>query len=75
LTTTITESPIDAGREREIAKARAEVLRLAEVEGINPFTNLEDFTGDAEITADFDVDQFLGQVREDRDRTSTHGGK
>lgn len=70
MVTKITEPPIDAEREREIAKARAEVLRRAEAQGVKPFTTLEDFAGDAEMTADFDVDEFLRQVREDRDRPS-----
>lgn len=70
MTTTITEPPIDADREREIAKARAEVLRRAEEQGVKPFTSFEDFAGDSEMIADFDVDEFLRQVREDRDRPS-----
>jgi hypothetical protein len=67
----VTESPIDADREREIAKAQAEIMRRAEAQGIKPFTSLEDFGGDPEITADFDVDEFLRQVRQDRDQIST----
>lgn len=57
-----------AERERETAQARAELLRRAEAEGVKPFTSLEDFAGDPELTADFDVDEFLRQVRADRDR-------
>lgn len=71
MATTITETPIDADREREIAEARAEVLRRAQALGIKPITSLEDLAGDPEMTADFDVDEFLRQVREDRDRSST----
>lgn len=71
MTTEITETSIDADRERQIAKARADVLRSAEVQGVKPFTSLEDFAGDPQLTADFDVDEFLRQVREDRDRPST----
>jgi hypothetical protein len=71
MATTFTETPIDADREREIAAARAELLRRAEAQGIGPITSLEDLAGDPELTADFDVDEFLRQVREDRDRPST----
>jgi hypothetical protein len=71
MATSITETPIDAAREREIEMARAEVLRRAQAQGVKPITSLEDLTGDPEMTADFDVDEFLRQVREDRDRPST----
>ena len=67
---TITNSPIEANHEHEAAKARAELLRRAEAQGVKPFTSLEDFAGEPEQTADFDVDAFLRQVREDRDRPS-----
>lgn len=56
-------------RDRQIAKARAELLRRAEQQGIRPFSSVVDFAGDPELTADFDVDEFLRQVRRDRDRT------
>lgn len=68
---TITELPIDADREREIAQARAELLRRAEAQAVKPITTIEDLAGNSEITADFDVEEFLRQVREDRDRRST----
>ncbi|HWP54819.1 MAG TPA: hypothetical protein VN476_11855 [Pyrinomonadaceae bacterium] len=71
MATTITETPIDADRERETAEARAELLRRAEAHGVKPITSLEDLAGDPEMTADFDVDEFVRQVREDRDRLST----
>lgn len=58
-------------RERETTEARADLLRRAEAQGITPFTSLDDFAGDPELVADFDVDEFLRQVREDRDRPST----
>jgi hypothetical protein len=67
---TVTKAPIEANHERETAKARAELLRRAEAQGVKPFTSLEDFAGDPKLTADFDVDAFLRQVREDRDRSS-----
>jgi hypothetical protein len=46
------------------------LLRRAEEQGVKEFTSLEDFAGDAEMAADFDVDEFLRQVREDRARPS-----
>ncbi|MCA1628455.1 MAG: hypothetical protein LC742_10900, partial [Acidobacteria bacterium] len=58
----------NAERERETAQARAELLRRAGAQGVKPFTSLEDFAGDRELIADFDVDEFLRQVCEDRDR-------
>jgi hypothetical protein len=64
----LTESPAGANREREIAGARADVLRRAETQGVKPISSLEDLMGDPELTADFDVDEFLRQLREDRDR-------
>jgi len=65
---TITEAPIEANHDGETA--RADLLRRAEAQGVKPFVSLEDFAGDPELTADFDVDAFLRQVREDRDRSS-----
>lgn len=67
---TIANTPIEADREREAERARADLLRRAEAQGIKPFASLEDFAGDPALTADFDVDAFLRQVREDRDRPS-----
>lgn len=63
-----TDTWTDAERERETAATRADLLRRAEAQGVKPFTSLEDFAGDPELIADFDVDEFLRQVREDRDR-------
>jgi len=64
----ITETPIEIERDRKTAKAQAELLRRAEAQGVKPFTSLNDFAGDPKLIADFDVDAFLRQVREDRDR-------
>jgi len=50
--------------------ARADLLRRAEAQGVKPFTSLEDFADNPKLTADFDVDKFLRQVRKDRDRPS-----
>jgi hypothetical protein len=66
---TIIESHID--RDREVAQVRAELLRRAAAQGIKPITSLDDLAGDPELAADFDVDEFLRQLREDRDRSST----
>jgi hypothetical protein len=71
MATTITEPPIEADRERSIAEARADLLRRAEAQGIKPITSIEDLAGNPEMTADFDVDEFLRQIREERDRPST----
>lgn len=65
------KQPQTPEREHEAAKARAELMLRAESQGVKPFTSLEQFAGDPELTADFDVDEFLRQVREDRDRTSS----
>ncbi|MCA1623902.1 MAG: hypothetical protein LC778_08910 [Acidobacteria bacterium] len=65
-----TKTQTNAGRERETAQALAELLRRAAAQGVKPFTSLEDFAGDPQLTADFAVDEFLRQVREDRDRPS-----
>jgi hypothetical protein len=75
MATIFTDLPIDADRERDIAEARADLLRRAEAQGVKPVTSLEDLAGDQEMTADFDVDEFLRQVREDRDRPSTRSMK
>lgn len=66
----ITPQTNDAERACETAQAHADLLARAEAQGIKPFTSLGDFAGDPELTADFDVDEFLRQVREDRDRPS-----
>jgi hypothetical protein len=68
---TIIDHQLDIDREREGREARAEVLRRAELQGVEPVNSLEDFVGDSQITADFDVDEFLRQVREVRDLAST----
>ena len=60
----------DADHLIDSAKARADLLRRAEAQGVKPFGSLEDFVGDPEIVTDFDVDEFLEQVREDRDQQS-----
>jgi hypothetical protein len=70
----MTKRSIDAQtekeRERESAEARADLLRRAEAQGVKPFSTLAEFGGDPELTADFDVEMFLRQVRADRDRLS-----
>ena len=66
----MTRSLKDANHNSETAKARADLMRRAEAEGIKPFTSLDEVAGDPAITTDFDVEVFLNQVREDRDRPS-----
>lgn len=61
--------------DEETAKVVAALLHRAEVEGVKPLTSLQDYAGEPELTADFDVDAFLQQVREDRDRPSSQGLK
>ena len=64
----MTRSLKDANYNNETAKARADLLRRAEAEGIKPFTSLQQIAGDPDVTTEFDVEAFLKQVREDRDR-------
>lgn len=59
--------------EGETAMALAALLRRAELEGVKPFDSLEDYSGAPDMTADFDVNAFLSQVREDRDRPASQG--
>lgn len=64
-------TPTDIEGEHASAEARADLLRRAEAQGVKPFTALEDFAGDPELTDDFDVDEFVRAVREWRDTPST----
>lgn len=64
-------TPADIENERATAEARADLLRRIEAQGVKPFTAPEDFAGDPELTADFDVDEFVRAVREWRDTSST----
>jgi hypothetical protein len=41
------------------------------LEGVKPIATIEDLAGDPAMTADLDVEEFLRQVREDRERSST----
>jgi hypothetical protein len=59
---------LEADRERAKAKVRADLLNRAQAQGIKPIASIEELAGDPEITADLDVDEFLRQVREDRER-------
>jgi hypothetical protein len=38
---------------------------------VKPVAAIEDLAGDPNMTAGFDVEEFLRQVREDRERSST----
>lgn len=69
MSTIIDHPETGINRDRQVAEARAELLRRAEAHGVKPINSLEDLAGDPELTADFDVDEFLRQVRQDRDRT------
>lgn len=68
---TTIDRPRKTDRDREIAQARAELLHRAQVRGVKPVGTIEDLAGDPNMTADFDVEEFLRQVREDRERSST----
>ena len=57
----------------ESAKVLAALLRRADAEGVKPFNSLADYAGEPELTADFDVDAFLRELREDRERPSNQG--
>src|SRR6266852_7239466 len=71
---TITKTPIETNHERETAKVRADLLRRAEAQAVKPFASREDFAGDPKLTAGFDVDKFLRQMRQDRDWPSRSVG-
>ena len=43
-------------------------MRRAEVRDVKPITSLEELAGDPEMIADFDVDEFLHEMRKDRNR-------
>jgi hypothetical protein len=75
MSSTINKTPTESDHDSGAAKARAALLRRAESQGVKPFTSLEDFAGDPALTAEFDVDEFLRQVREDRDRPSTRNAE
>ena len=59
---------IEADRKRQTAQARIDLLRRAEAQGVKPINSIEELAGDPEMIVDFDVDEFLRQVRDDRDR-------
>lgn len=67
----MTKSLKNAVANREADRARSEVSRRAQAQGVKPFASLADYAGEPEMTADFDVDAFLRQVREDRDRPAS----
>jgi hypothetical protein len=68
LTTTIADATINADRQSAVAEARAQLFRRAEAHGIRPITSLDALLGDPEMTVNFDVEEFLRQMREDRNR-------
>lgn len=67
----MTKSLKNTTRDDETAQALLGLLRRAEMEGVKPFNSLADYAGDPELIADFDVDAFLRDIREDRDRQSS----
>jgi hypothetical protein len=58
----------DVDREHEMANGARQSSAPRRSARRQAFTSLE--SGDPEMTADFDVDAFLRQVREDRNRSS-----
>ena len=64
--------PDEAERERETAEARAELLRIAEAQGIKPF-NFDEMLGDPSEgdPEKENVDDFLRLLREWRDTPSS----
>ena len=68
LTTAIADAAIDASHPSEVVEARSQLLRRAEAQGVKPIATLDALVGDPGMTPDFEVDEFLRQVREDRNR-------
>ena len=67
----MTKSLKNVSETRETDQARSDLLRRAEAQGVKPFNSLADYAGEPELTAEFDVEAFLRQAREDRDRQSS----
>ncbi len=70
----IKQPPTTPEREREIAKARADLMRHAEEQGVKPFdfdaAFGEGWEGESQEEIQREVDEFLRQVRETRDTPS-----
>ena len=66
--TTIADAAITADRQSAVADARTQLLRRAEAQGVKPITSLDDLLGDPEMSADFNIKEFLPQMREDRNQ-------
>lgn len=47
----------DDEHSREAAQRRADLLARAEAQGVKPFTSINDFAGDPELTADLDIEE------------------
>jgi len=71
MSTIIDHPSTDTDRDRKMTQWRQELIRRAEALGVKPVTSLAELTGNPELTGDFDVEKFLRQVRQDRDRAST----
>ncbi len=62
----------DQDRAREIAEARASLLRLAEEQGVSPVTSFDDLISEPfpDDEGDDNIDEFLRNLREWRDTPS-----
>jgi hypothetical protein len=67
----MTKSLKNTSSDHETGEALAILVRRAEMEGVKPFKSLDDYAGEPELTDDFDVAEFVRQIREDRDRQSS----
>jgi hypothetical protein len=65
---TTIDRPTD--RDRDTTEARVELLHRAQLRGVKPIATIEDLAGDQNMIANFDVEGFLRQMREDRERNS-----
>jgi hypothetical protein len=72
---TIIKTPAESEGDLGAADARADLVHRAEIQGVEPFTSLKDFARDPALTANFDVNEFLQQVREDRDYASNRNSQ
>ncbi len=65
----------EAERVQEALAARAELLRLAEEQGVSPVTNFDEILGDPDPgdPSEGSVDDFLRSLREWRETPSNRG--
>ncbi len=73
----LNQPPLAPEREREIVEARAELMRRAKEQGVEPFDFDAAFgegaEGQSQDEIQREVDEFLRMVRETRDLPSTRG--